>query len=154
MHMYKPCRLAQISIYLFVTILMLALCSACGFGALFISVIFWYVMLFVIVLSFLIMLVVIPVFFSQSRYSVSNNELVCRTGIFIYKRQYMKMSSVKSVTAVVTPLSGATGLNFLIINALGSQMVFMFLTRSDLNEITKRIDRVIKKEEFTDNEDE
>lgn len=154
MHMYKPSRLAMISIYLFVIILSLALCIACGFGALFISVIFWYVMLFIIILSFLVMLIVIPLFFSQSMYSVSNNELICKTGVFIFKRQYMKLASVKSVTAIVTPLSRATGLNFLIINALGSQMVFMFLSRNDLNEITRRIDRVIKKEDIIQDEDE
>ncbi len=150
MHMYRPSRLAMISIYLFVIILSLALCFACGFGAMFKSVIFWYVMLFIIILTFLVLLIVVPLFFSLSRYSVSRNELICNTGVFIFKKQYMKLSSVRSFTAIVTPLSRATGLNFLVINSLGSQMVFWFLSKGDLNEITSYLDKVLKREEAAD----
>lgn len=150
MHMYKPSGLAMISIYLFTVILSLALCFACGFGAMFKSEIFWYVMLFIIILTFLVLLIVVPLFFSQTRYSVSRNELICKTGVFIFKRQFMKINSVRSFTAIVTPLSRATGLNFLIINSLGSQMIFLFLNKSDLNEITSYLDKTIRKEEAAD----
>jgi membrane protein YdbS with pleckstrin-like domain len=147
MRMYKPSPLAMISIYIFTVILSLGLCIACGFGAMFMSVIFWYVMLFIIVLTFLILTIVVPLFFSQSRYSVSRNEVICRKGVFIFKRQYMKISSVRSFTAVVTPLSGATGLNFLVIHSLGARMVLLFLSKKDLNEITSRLDKLIRKED-------
>lgn len=150
MHMYKPSRLAMISIYLFVIILSLGLCFACGFLAMFKSIIFWYVMLFIIILTFLVLLIVVPLFFSLSRYSVSRNELICKTGVFIYKKQFMKLSSVRSFTAIVTPLSQATGLNFLIVNSLGSRMVFLFLSRGDVREISSYLDKVLRKEETSD----
>ena len=150
MHTYKPSRLAMISIYHFVIILSLALCFACGFLAMFKSVIFWYVMLFVIIFTFLVLLIVVPLFFSLSRYSVSRNELICKTGVFIYKKQFMKLSSVRSFTAIVTPLSQATGLNFLIVNSLGSRMFFLFLSRGDVKEISSFLDKTLRKEAVPD----
>ena len=103
-------------------------------------------MLFVIILTFLVLTIVVPLFFSLSRYSVSRNELICKTGVFIYKKQFMKLSSVRSFTAIVTPLSGATGLNFLIVNSLGSRMVFLFLSRTDVKEISSFLDKALRKE--------
>ena len=145
--MYKPSSLEMISIYLFTIILSLGRCIGCGFGAMFISLFFWYAMLIIIILTFLVLMIVVPLFFSQSRYSVSRNEIICKTGVFIFKRQFMKMSSVRSFTSIVTPLSGATGLNFLIIHSLGSQMVLLFLNKKDLLEITSRLDNLIRKED-------
>ena len=68
----------------------------------------------------------------------------------IYKKQFMKLSSVRSFTAIVTPLSQATGLNFLIVNSLGSRMVFLFLSRSDVKEISSYLDKALRKEETAD----
>lgn len=86
----------------------------------------------------------IPLYFKHSSITVSADEIIMTGGMITRKSEYMPMSSVKSVTTIITPLSKITGLNFIIINALGSRIILSFMRKSDCIEATKYINEIIK----------
>ena len=59
-------------------------------------------------------------------------------------KQFMLTESVKSVTTVITPLSRFTGMNFIVLNALGSKLLMPFLSKKDAMEITSIINQSIR----------
>lgn len=59
----------------------------------------------------------------------------------------MRTSAVQYTTTVRTPFSKITGLNFLIFNAMGGKIIWLFLSRKDLDEILKLIERAVNQNE-------
>ena len=86
-------------------------------------------------LSLLITLIYLPLFFSTIVYTVSDTEITCSSGVFIKYHQSVKIRSVQYTTTISTPLSGITGLNFLIFFVYGGRMQLYFLSKRDLSEI-------------------
>lgn len=82
------------------------------------------------------MLILLPMYYKQTRIYVSDQEVTKYTFMFTYKYQYMSMNSVKSVTTFISPFGKYTGLNFIIVNALGSRMLLPLLGKNDCREIS------------------
>ncbi len=89
------------------------------------------------------LLILFPLFYKKTRFMVSKDDIVKYTFLFTFKYQYMTMDSVRSVSTIITPLSRVTGLNFIIINALGSKMVLPFILKNDCLKITKYFNEII-----------
>lgn len=89
------------------------------------------------------LLILFPLFYKKTRFMVSKDDIVKYTFLFTFKYQYMTMDSVRSVSTIITPLSRVTGLNFIIINALGSKMLLPFILKDDCLEITKYFNEII-----------
>lgn len=89
-------------------------------------------------------MILFPIIFAKSYYTVSSDEIQKLSGMFFVRRQYMKTSSVQYITTVITPFSSLTGLNFIVINALGGQLILWFLSKKDALEISASLNRSIR----------
>lgn len=81
----------------------------------------------------------LPLYFSQASYYVSGQEIVRAAGFFVRNRQFMKTSAIQYVTLIRTPFSQQTGLNFVLINALGGHLLLPFLSRRDAEDILRSL---------------
>lgn len=81
----------------------------------------------------------LPLYFSKTNCSISSTEIVKNSGIFWQTKQIMPMESVQYATLITTFFSKYTGFNFVIVNALGGNIMLMFLSSSDAEEIMKTI---------------
>ena len=89
------------------------------------------------------LLVIMPLYFKHTRITVTDKEISKYTFMFTYKYQYMSMDSVTSVTACITPLGNLTGLNCIIVNALGARLLLLCLNKDDCMKITKFFNDII-----------
>ncbi len=90
-------------------------------------------------------IIVVPLYYSRTCYYVSSNEIVKQSGFFISSRQLMKVSAIQYLTEIFTPISTYTGMNFLILNALGGKMALLYLSKKDADEITAMLSASIRK---------
>lgn len=90
---------------------------------------------------------ILPIYFFSSYFTISSTEITVKAGMIVTTKQFMPTSSVKSVTAIITPLSKITALNFVVLNALGSRVVLPFLTKKNVDEITAEINHSIRNRE-------
>ncbi len=144
MRKYRPAKRATVVIYLLLTAILVAVTGAIlwlteyiGKFALYAVAVYWVIHAF-------FACVLIPMYFKYSEIFVSDEEIVLKTGMLTKKCEFMPMKSVKSVTSVITPIGKFTGLNFAIINALGSRIIILFLKKNDCLEISEYINSVIK----------
>ena len=91
------------------------------------------------------LLVIMPLYFKHTRITVTDKEISKYTFMFTYKYQYMSMDSVTSVTACITPLGNLTGLNCIIVNALGARLLLLCLNKDDCMKTTKFFNDIISK---------
>ena len=89
-------------------------------------------------------MIILPIVFAKSTYTVSDDEILKVSGMFFISRQYMKTSCIQYITTVTTPLSKLTGMNFIIVNALGGRMIMLFLSKKDALEISATLNRTIR----------
>lgn len=141
---YRPAKRAAATIYLLLTILLVGVTVAIfllipliGKYDIYVAIVYW-------VLHAFCSCVLLPYYFKHSVMKISDDEIVQITGILTITCEVMPMDSVKSVTTVITPLSKFTGLNFIIINALGSKIILGFMRKKDCLEATKYINDIIR----------
>ena len=99
----------------------------------------YYVLLPVWVTAALFAVLVLPFYFHKARYTVSSKEITAKSGLVMTSKQFMLTSAVKSVTSILLPLGRLTGMNFIVLNALGSRLVIPFLSRRDAEEIAELV---------------
>lgn len=80
--------------------------------------------------------IILPSYFRRTVIYISGAEISLHTGIFFYKREFMKMSAVQYVTRISLPLSGFSGFNFILIRGLGGTIILPFLRTTDCDDIT------------------
>lgn len=103
-----------------------------------------YVLLPIWIVSALFAVLVLPFYFHKTRFTVSSKEITAKSGLLLTSRQFMLTSSVKSVTTVMFPLGKLTGMNFIILNALGARLLIPFLGKKDAVEITDIVNNTIR----------
>ena len=104
----------------------------------------YYVLLPLWVIAALFAILVLPFYFHKASYTVSDKEITAKGGLMVTSRQFMLTSAVKSVTSILLPLGRLTGMNFIILNALGSRLVIPFLCRRDAEEIDNLVNNSIR----------
>ena len=92
----------------------------------------------------LVGIVWLPLYFSRTCYIVSSQEVIRSAGFFLRVRQLMKISAIQYATLVTTPFSRVTGLNFVVVNALGGNLLLLFLSRQDAEEILRTLTSSIR----------
>lgn len=110
----------------------------------------YYVLLPLWVIAALFAVLVLPFYFHKACYTVSNKEITAKSGLIITSKQFMLTSAVKSVTSILLPLGKLTGMNFIILNALGSRLVIPFMTRRNAEEIAELINNSIRSRQTDD----
>ena len=107
------------------------------------EIIIWAVVILLLTAYVLFLLIILPLWYRSVSYSVSADEIIIKTGLFIKNTCYVKMSSVQYTTAISMPLSEYTSFNFLMISAYGGRLVCFFLSSSDMAEINKKIQQAL-----------
>lgn len=78
-----------------------------------------------------------PIYFKNLKYFVADERKIIKvSGFFFKKRQIMMIDTIQYTTAVTTPFSRITGLNFFLLYAYGGIMTIMFLNKNDLEELS------------------
>lgn len=145
MKKYIPTKKA---LYFFGIILFLLLIVA-AVGAYYVAVRFSLQMLMSIVFAIFsvvvlaVIFVYMPLYFKHTAYYVGENSVKRNGGAFMLTSQMMKVKSIQYISRVKLPLSKVTGLNFIIISALGGKVAFGFLSDEDACEIEDNIRRYI-----------
>lgn len=144
MKKYRPAKRAAAVIYILMTVVLVVMTAAIIMMIPLLKKYDIYVMVAYWIFHAFCVCVLIPLYFKHSSISVSSEEIIQTSGMLTLKSEYMPMESVKSVTTITTPFSRITGLNFMIINALGSKIILYFMRKSDCIEATKYINEIIK----------
>ena len=90
-----------------------------------------------------IALIWLPLYFNNVSYMVSSQEVIRCTGFFMKIRQIMNVSAIQYVTSIATPFSNITGFNFVIVNALGGNLLLLYLSKKDSEEIVRTLSEAI-----------
>ena len=84
-------------------------------------------------------LILLPMYFRRTVIYVSSGEITVHTGMFFLRREHMKMSAVQYITKASLPLSSFSGFNFIVVRALGGNLILPFLSDFDAEEISSTI---------------
>ncbi len=91
-------------------------------------------------LSVLFGLILLPMYFRRTVIYISPSEITVHTGLILLRRIHMKMSAVQYVTRISAPILTLLGFNFIIIRALGGNIILPFLSAADSDSIADIID--------------
>ena len=92
-------------------------------------------------------IIIIPHYFLRSKVMITQTEVASAAGYFSYRTDYMPISAIKSVSVIITPLGSLTGLNFVVINALGARVLISCMRKSDAEEIAETINKRLREME-------
>lgn len=106
-----------------------------------------YILMPMWIIAALFCLLMLPFYFIRSYFTVSSKEVTAFTGLFFTMRHFMPTSAIKSVTTIITPLGSITGLNFVVLNALGARLLIPFMSRRDAMEISAIVNSSIRNRE-------
>ena len=98
---------------------------------------------FILILS----MIIIPHYFLRAKVIITENEVAAAAGYFSYRTDYMPISAIKSVSVILTPLGTLTGLNFVVINALGARVLISCMRKTDAVEIAETINKRLRETE-------
>ncbi len=108
------------------------------------KIIMWITIIIFWLSYILVLLIAFPIYFKRTTYCISSSEVSKQSGIIYLTRQLMRTKSIQYYTLFSTPLSKYTGFNFIIFNALGGRVIFLFLSDNDASEITSTISAIIR----------
>lgn len=144
MYTFKPSRKTAVILCIIVIALEIA-------AAIYLKMLLGDEMLLPIVLAAIAVFLFFAVFLNgynrHTRITFSSDEITKYTFFFYYKYQCMSINSVTSVTTFVTPFSSITGLNVLIVNALGARMFLLFLDKEDCKKASEFLESIISSRE-------
>lgn len=85
--------------------------------------------------GFFTAMIYLPVYFRNLNYFVSDDRIIKESGFYFKKKQIIRINKIQFTTAVSTPFSKLTGLNFIVLYAYGGMMTVMFLSDRDFAEL-------------------
>lgn len=89
----------------------------------------------------LYILILLPLWYNNARYYVTDRDVIAQTGVLVKNKQYMKLSAIQYTTCISAPLGGKSGFNFIIFNGYGGRLIFTFLSKKDADEIIRLIQK-------------
>lgn len=81
--------------------------------------------------------VMLPIWYHSLNYSVSHEEIIIQSGVFIKKVIRLRTSAVQYVTIVKCRILPKVNLNILLMSVYGKMLVMRFLSSDDLEEIVR-----------------
>lgn len=109
----------------------------------FIPIIMWIVIGVFSSVFLIIIIIWLPLFFKSLSYCVSCEEITSSSGVFFRTKKILRVKSIQYYTCITTPFSKVTGLNFLVLSALGGNIVLMFLSKKDVDSISAILTKAI-----------
>ncbi|MGN0552991.1 MAG: PH domain-containing protein [Oscillospiraceae bacterium] len=111
------------------------------------ELIIWSLMILFAAIYIVYILIILPLWYNNARYYVTDKDIIARTGVLVKNVQYMKLSAVQYTTKISAPLGRRSGFNFIIFNGYGGRLIFTFLSQKDSEEIVKIVRQNIVKRE-------
>lgn len=136
MHRYKPSKIPLFIFWAILAVILFLIRYAVNLIEKLIPFSVNYILMPLWIIAALFCLLVLPFYFIRSYFTVSSKEVTAFTGLFFTMRHFMPTSAIKSVTTIITPLGSITGLNFVVLNALGARLLIPFMSRRDAMEIS------------------
>lgn len=99
----------------------------------------------------LYILIILPLWYNNARYYVTDKDIIARTGVLVKNKQYMKLSAIQYTTRISAPLGRKSGFNFIIFNGYGGRLIFTFLSKNDADDITRLIQKNSTKDKLSEN---
>lgn len=97
-------------------------------------------------LAFVIDFILLPLWFSRTTYTVTEEMITKKGGLFFFTKQFMKTDSVQYVSVVKLPFSKLNSFNFIIVHALGGVIVMQFLSSVEADQMAKLLNGFAKKD--------
>ena len=129
MHRYKPSKIPLFIFWAILAVILFLIRYAVNLIEKLIPFSVNYILMPMWIIAALFCLLVLPFYFIRSYFTVSSKEVTAFTGLFFTMRHFMPTSAIKSVTTIITPLGSITGLNFVVLNALGARLLIPFMSR-------------------------
>jgi membrane protein YdbS with pleckstrin-like domain len=105
---------------------------------------FWIIMAMLATAYVIFILIILPIWYKAACYTLTQDEIIIKTGAISSVYKHMKLSAVQYTTIYAPPFSKRTGLIFLTVNANGGSLILYFLSRKDADEIVSKIQKNIK----------
>ena len=112
------------------------------------------VMIVLAAVYFVFIVVLLPKWYKTFKYVVNNGKITSYSGLFSRTYRLMRISSIQHASFWSMPFSKYTCFNFISLNALGGNMIMMFLSDKDCMEVLKLIDRYSTPPEEAKTEDD
>lgn len=88
--------------------------------------------------AFLCIFILLPLWFRNTSYTVTEQDIISVTGIFIHREKRMRLRALQCSTIIQTPFCQYTGMIFLPLHAYGGTMLLLFLKKQDAAELCIR----------------
>lgn len=96
--------------------------------------------------------ILLPMWYKTIRYVITDKQITASSGLFSHTSRIMKISAVQHASLISLPLAKITCFNFISVNALGGQLMMMFLSEKDCREILDRLSADFSGKEKTETE--
>ena len=154
MKKYKPTKTPVFITMILVSVIFYVLYKVVRYAKEYIPCPIEYIQIPVAIVGGIVVLLLLPVYYFNTFYTVTNKAVTSNTGVLLTVKQMMPLSSVKSVTAIYVPFGNVLGYNIVILNAQGTNLMIPFIPRNDAKEITDIINNEIRKRASRHREEE
>ena len=99
------------------------------------------IMLITAVVYLVFIIVILPQWYQRFRYVLYDNRIVSYSGLFSRTYRIMRFDAVQHITYISMPFSKYTAFNVVTLNALGGNLLIMFLSDNDCREIIDKVEK-------------
>lgn len=142
----KILRADMSAMWLIRTIIIL-ICALASTAALlylsFIPILMWCCVSLFSALAIFLGIIYTPLYFKSITTKISENSICTTSGVIIRNSDIMKISSIQYATLISTPFSKKSGMNFIVLNALGGKLIIPFLKHSEAEELYSDLNAVL-----------
>ena len=136
---YRPDPHAKYTLQLLSLPLILILIAAIRYVLAFISTnIVNSICLLFLLISFLCIFILLPLWFRNTSYTITEQDIISVTGIFIHREKRMRLRALQCSTIIQMPFCQYTGMIFLPLHAYGGTMLLLFLKKQNAAELCIR----------------
>ncbi|MGN1224906.1 MAG: hypothetical protein ACI4TG_07370 [Ruminococcus sp.] len=136
---YRPDPHAKYTLQLLSLPLILILIAAIRYVLVFIPTnIVNSICLLFLLISFLCIFILLPLWFRNTSYTITEQDIISVTGIFIHREKRMRLRALQCSTIIQMPFCQYTGMIFLPLHAYGGTMLLLFLKKQDAAELCIR----------------
>lgn len=91
-----------------------------------------------LLISFLCIFILLPLWFRNTSYTITEQDIISVTGIFIHREKRMRLRALQCSTIIQMPFCQYTGMIFLPLHAYGGTMLLLFLKKQDAAKLCIR----------------
>lgn len=136
---YRPDPHAKYTLQLLSLPLILILIAAIRYVLVFIPTnIVNSICLLFLLISLLCIFILLPLWFRNTSYTITEQDIISVTGIFIHREKRMRLRALQCSTIIQMPFCQYTGMIFLPLHAYGGTMLLLFLKKQDAAELCIR----------------